>query len=94
METQPFDYQFYVLNTPDINAFAVPGGKVFLNSGLILMVESEDELAGVMAHEIGHVVARHIARQSEQGTETGPGHPGSHPRRESSWGPRQPRPSG
>ncbi len=71
MEPQPFDYQFYVLNTTDINAFAVPGGKVFVNSGLILMVENEDELAGVMAHEIGHVVARHIARQSEQGLKLG-----------------------
>jgi predicted Zn-dependent protease len=68
METQPFDYEFYVLNTSDVNAFAVPGGKVFFNSGLITIVENEDELAGVMAHEIGHVVARHIARQSEQGT--------------------------
>jgi beta-barrel assembly-enhancing protease len=67
METQPFDYEFYVLNTPDINAFAVPGGKVFINTGLLTTVENEDELAGVMAHEIGHVVARHIARQSEQG---------------------------
>jgi len=71
METQPFEYQYYVLNTPDINAFAVPGGKVFINSGLILMVDKEDELAGVMAHEIGHVVARHIAKQSEQGLKMG-----------------------
>lgn len=71
MEVQPFEYQFYVLNTPDINAFAVPGGKVFLNSGLIQMVDNEDELAGVMAHEIGHVVARHIAKQSEQGYKLG-----------------------
>ncbi len=71
METQPFEYEFYVLNTPEINAFAVPGGKVFFNSGLIQMVESEDEVAGVMAHEIGHVVARHIARQSEQGMKLG-----------------------
>jgi predicted Zn-dependent protease len=71
MEAQPFEYEFYVLNTTDINAFAVPGGKVFFNSGLILMVESEDELAGVMAHEIGHVVARHIARQSEQNYKLG-----------------------
>jgi predicted Zn-dependent protease len=71
MEPQPFEYEFYVLNTPDINAFAVPGGKVFINSGLILMVDREDELAGVMAHEIGHVVGRHIARQSEQGMKLG-----------------------
>jgi len=71
LENQPFEYEFYVLNTPEINAFAVPGGKVFFNSGLMQMVESEDELAGVMAHEIGHVVARHIARQSEQGLKLG-----------------------
>jgi predicted Zn-dependent protease len=64
---QPFQYEFYVLNTTEINAFAVPGGKVFLNSGLILMMESEDELAAVIAHEIGHVVARHVAKQSEKG---------------------------
>ncbi|HSR10542.1 MAG TPA: M48 family metallopeptidase, partial [Thermodesulfobacteriota bacterium] len=71
MEPQPFQYQFYVLNTPEINAFAVPGGKVFVNSGLILQVDNEDELAGVMAHEIGHVTSRHIARQSEQGMKLG-----------------------
>ena len=63
---QPFDYQFFVLNSPDINAFAVPGGKVFVNSGLILTVENEDELAGVIAHEIGHVTARHISKRSEK----------------------------
>jgi len=53
METQAFKYEFYVLNTTEINAFAVPGGKVFFNSGLIELVENEDEIAGVMAHEIG-----------------------------------------
>jgi predicted Zn-dependent protease len=67
MEPQPFEYQFYVINIPEVNAFAVPGGKVFVNSGLILLVDNEDELAGVMAHEIGHVVARHIAKRSEKG---------------------------
>lgn len=63
---QPFDYQFYIINSPEVNAFAVPGGKVFLHSGLILLVENEDELAGVIAHEIGHVVARHIAKRGEK----------------------------
>jgi predicted Zn-dependent protease len=67
METQPFTYRFYVINTPDVNAFSVPGGYVFINSGLILLVDNEDELAGVMGHEIGHVVARHIAKRSEKG---------------------------
>ncbi len=65
--TQPFQYQFYVINTPEINAFAVPGGKIFFNSGLILLVESESELAGVMAHEIGHIFARHISKRSGKG---------------------------
>jgi len=65
---QPFEYQFFVLNSPEINAFAVPGGKVFLNSGLILLVDREDELASVVAHEIGHVTARHISKRSEKAT--------------------------
>jgi len=64
--SQPFEYQFFVLNSPEVNAFAVPGGKVFVNSGLILLVENEDELAGVIAHEIGHVTARHISKRSEK----------------------------
>jgi len=64
---QPFDYQFFIINIPEVNAFAVPGGKVFLNSGMILLVDNEAELAGVIAHEIGHVVARHIAKRSEKG---------------------------
>jgi predicted Zn-dependent protease len=68
LEPQPFDYQFFVLNTPDVNAFAVPGGKVFINSGLIITVENEDELASVIGHEIGHVVARHISKRESQGT--------------------------
>jgi predicted Zn-dependent protease len=71
IESQPFEYQFFVINTPEINAFAVPGGKVFLNSGLLLLTENEAELAGVMCHEIGHVVARHISKRSEQGMKLG-----------------------
>ena len=66
LDPQPFEYRFFVLNTPDVNAFAVPGGLVFINSGLILLVENEDELASVICHEIGHVVARHIAKRSEK----------------------------
>jgi len=67
LDPQPFEYRFFVLNTQDVNAFAVPGGYVFINSGLILLVENEDELASVICHEIGHIVARHIAKRSEQG---------------------------
>jgi len=63
---QPFEYQFFVLNSPEINAFAVPGGKVFLNSGLILLAENESEIAGVISHEIAHVTSRHIAKRGEK----------------------------
>src|ERR1700690_3870139 len=56
-----------VLDTEDVNAFALPGGFFFVNSGLILKAESEAELAGVMAHEIAHVAARHGTRQATRG---------------------------
>jgi predicted Zn-dependent protease len=53
-----------VIDTEDVNAFALPGGFFFVNSGLILKADSEAELAGVMAHEIAHVAARHGTRQA------------------------------
>src|ERR1700684_1034064 len=56
-----------VIDTEDVNAFALPGGFFFVNSGLILKADSEAELAGVMAHEIGHVAARHGTRQATRG---------------------------
>ncbi|MGC9080086.1 beta-barrel assembly-enhancing protease [Sulfurihydrogenibium sp.] len=60
------DYQFYLVNSKEINAFALPGGPVFVNRGLILILDNESELAGVMAHEIGHITARHHARFLEK----------------------------
>jgi hypothetical protein len=56
-----------VLDTEEVNAFALPGGFFFVNSGLILKADSEAELAGVMAHEIAHVAARHGTRQATKG---------------------------
>jgi predicted Zn-dependent protease len=56
-----------VLDSEEVNAFALPGGFFFVNSGLILKAESESELAGVMAHEIAHVAARHGTRQATRG---------------------------
>ena len=56
-----------VIDTEDINAFALPGGFFFVNSGLILKADTEAELAGVMAHEIAHVAARHGTRQATKG---------------------------
>src|SRR5579872_645418 len=56
-----------VLDSEEVNAFALPGGYFFVNSGLLLKAESESELAGVMAHEIAHVAARHGTRQATRG---------------------------
>jgi predicted Zn-dependent protease len=56
-----------VIDTEEVNAFALPGGFFFVNSGLLLKTDSEAELAGVMAHEIGHVAARHGTRQATRG---------------------------
>jgi predicted Zn-dependent protease len=57
-----------VIDSDDINAFALPGGFFYVNSGLILAADEEAELAGVMAHEIGHVAACHAAREQTRGT--------------------------
>ena len=57
-----FNFNFFVVQDDSINAFALPGGYIGVNSGLLLASESENELAGVLAHEISHVTQRHIAR--------------------------------
>jgi predicted Zn-dependent protease len=57
-----------VLDVEEPNAFALPGGYMFVNAGTILMADDESELAGVMAHEIGHVAACHAAREATRGT--------------------------
>lgn len=62
----PFDFRFSVVKSPAINAFATPGGYVYVNRGLINLVENESQLAGVLAHEIAHVNARHIAETIEK----------------------------
>ena len=59
-------YTFYVVNSDEINAFAVPGGFVYVNRGLIERTDNLAELAGVLAHEIGHVEARHSAEMMER----------------------------
>jgi beta-barrel assembly-enhancing protease len=60
----PYQYDFHLLEDPEtINAFALPGGQVFITDGLLNRLESEGQLAGVLGHEIGHVVARHSAEQ-------------------------------
>ena len=57
-----------VIDSDEINAFALPGGFFYVNSGLLLAADNEAELAGVMAHEIAHVAACHIARENTRGT--------------------------
>jgi|HubBroStandDraft_4_1064222.scaffolds.fasta_scaffold06319_3 predicted Zn-dependent protease len=57
-----------VIDSDEINAFALPGGFFYVNSGLILAADNEAELAGVMSHEIAHVAACHIARENTRGT--------------------------
>ncbi len=59
-------YQFFVVNSPVVNAFALPGGKIFVNIGLLYVLENESQLAGVLGHELAHVNARHHARFLEK----------------------------
>jgi len=63
-----FEYRFYVVNDPDLNAFALPGGKVFVNSGAIAKTNSEAELAGLLGHELSHAVLSHTFQIITQAT--------------------------
>lgn len=64
----PYQYQYHLLADPKtINAFALPGGQVFITKGLYDQLQDEAELAGVLGHETGHVVERHSAQQIEKG---------------------------
>lgn len=67
---QYFDYRFFVVRSEQLNAFAAPAGMVFFYSGLLEAMHNEDELVSVMAHEIGHVVSRHIANRMEKSGKT------------------------
>jgi predicted Zn-dependent protease len=60
---QYFDYHFFVIDDKEFNAFAAPSGLIFIHSGLLEAMETEDELVGVLAHEIGHATSRHIAER-------------------------------
>jgi beta-barrel assembly-enhancing protease len=64
-------YNFYIVNSAEVNAFALPGGHIYLTRGLIARTESGNELAGVLAHEIGHVAARHGIQKLERHLRTG-----------------------
>jgi len=59
-------WHFYIVNSHQVNAFALPGGYIYVNRGLIESADRADELAGVLGHEIGHVIERHSVRQMQQ----------------------------
>ena len=65
-DSRNLDWQFFVVNASEVNAFAVPGGYVYVNRGLIERAQRMDQLAGVLGHEIGHVVRRHSVQQMEK----------------------------
>ena len=65
---QFFEYRFYIVKSDQFNAFAAPSGMIFFYSELIESMNSEDELVSVLAHEIGHVVKRHLASRMEKST--------------------------
>jgi predicted Zn-dependent protease len=64
-DTRDLDWRFYVVDSKEVNAFAVPGGFVYVNRGLILRATTMSQLAGVLAHEIGHVTQRHSVKQMQ-----------------------------
>ncbi len=66
MPPQHFKYHFYVIKDEVYNAFAIPAGHIFINSGLLAVMDSEDELAGILGHEMAHVICRHISKRIER----------------------------
>lgn len=71
LETKPFDFTFSLIKDNTLNAFAGPGGHIFIFSGLVEVMDGVDELGAVICHEIGHVTARHLAQRIEQGKKIG-----------------------
>jgi predicted Zn-dependent protease len=67
-----FPYKFFIINSPDINAFAFFGGHIGIHTGLIYNAKNESELASVLAHEVSHVTQRHIARSIEARQKSSP----------------------
>ncbi len=68
---QPFEYHFYVIRQEVYNAFATPAGHIFIYSGLIEAMDEEEELAGILGHEIAHVYCRHISQKIERSKKIG-----------------------
>jgi beta-barrel assembly-enhancing protease len=73
VDDQGRPWRFSIVDDADINAFAIPGGYIYVNKGLILRAQTAAQLAGVVAHEIAHVTQRHSVKQMEQGQKVGAG---------------------
>ncbi|MBW2609799.1 MAG: M48 family metalloprotease [Deltaproteobacteria bacterium] len=71
LKTKHFPFHFYIIKDNDLNAFAGPGGHIFMFAGLIEAMDKVDELAAVLCHEIGHVSARHLSHRIEQSKKMG-----------------------
>lgn len=71
LKSKPFDFHFYLADSEEPNAFALPGGYIYVTRGILPLMQTEDELAGVMAHEIIHVMQRHSVKQLQKGVLTG-----------------------
>jgi len=65
IDTRGISYKFFVVEDPNMNAFTIPGGYVYATTGLLRNIKSDDELASVLAHEIGHSEARHAVKRME-----------------------------
>jgi len=71
LKNNPFEFKFFLVDSPEPNAFALPGGYIYITRGILPIIETEDELAGIMAHEIIHVTERHSVKQMKKGVLTG-----------------------
>jgi len=71
LKKNPFEFKFFIADTHEPNAFALPGGYIYVTRGILILLQSEDELAGIMAHEIIHVTQRHSVKQLQKGLISG-----------------------
>ena len=65
-DARNLDWRFSIVDSPEVNAFAVPGGFIYINRGLIERATSMSQVAGVLGHEIGHVTMRHSIQQMQK----------------------------
>ena len=65
-KAKPFPLNFYIIKSTDLNAFAGPGGHIFVFTGFIIAMENIDEVAAVLCHEMGHVTARHVSERMDR----------------------------